>query len=316
MKKKEKFSLKKIKKSKNKITSTEEVQNKKTLIKITKTVGFYGITDKVLGHGHRSIVYLGFHEISRKKIAVKFFAKEFVDHYGDIIEREVQILNAYKKSTVVINLENSFMDGTGNYYLIFELADCTLETLVKDVGKKLTEKHVLYMTIQMLKGIYALHEKNISHGDIKLENILVFKSYKKSDDAMNVTLKVGDLGFGSYCDEKTLLNRYSGSPLYAAPEITLFKPYNGLKSDIWSFGILIYFMIYGRFPYDIDEDEDVSSLFSKIQTESFSLEHEDRVISDDFKHLIPLLLCKDPGCRISCKQMINHPWIVSSFYVN
>src|SRR5690606_1789564 len=106
--------------------------------------------------------------------------------------------------------------------------DCTLDQYLKEKDCKLSDKMIVNMTVQILKGIYALHDKNIAHCDIKLENILIFKSKKEED----VRLKVGDLGFGCYCDEKSMLNHYAGSPLYASPEITLFIPYNALKSDI------------------------------------------------------------------------------------
>jgi len=309
---KKKFSLKKIKKSKIK----EKVIYGEPKVKITKTIGFYSITDKILGQGHRSKVYLGYHEISGKKVAVKYFPRDYVDIWKEAIEKEVTILNKFKKSNEVINLENSFLDNIGNYYLVFEVADCNLEQLFQLVGRRLTEHNVGKMVVQILRGIFALHELSVAHGDMKLENIFVFNSngIENEEDLGNISLKLGDLGFSTYTDDRNLLSLFRGSPLYVAPEITLQQPYNGLKSDIWSLGVVIYVLIYRRFPFDIDREENIQQLFYKIQQDDVNLDDDTRIVSEECKHLISLMLSKEPSDRINCKLILSHPWIVKCSY--
>jgi len=222
------------------------------------------------------------------------------------------MLKKFKASNEVVTLENSFLDNNGNFYMVFELADSNLDALIKLLGNRLVESDIMKIFVQILRGIYILHENNVAHGDIKLENIFVFKNKSKLDNEESWCLKIGDLGFSSDCDDKTLLNNFSGSPLYAAPEITLSLPYNGLKSDIWSFGVVVYFLFYGRFPFDVEDDGNISLLFHKIQNEDIDIEESMRGVSDDCVHLISSLLIKNPLDRPNIQQIINHPWIVKN----
>lgn len=47
-----------------------------------------------------------------------------------------------------------------------------------------------------------------------------------------------------------MLKTNCGSPYYVSPEICMKKPYNGIKTDIWSAGILLYLMLIRRYPFD------------------------------------------------------------------
>ena len=59
-----------------------------------------------------------------------------------------------------------------------------------------------------------------------------------------------------------------GSPCYAAPEMIAGKKYNGLKSDIWSSGVVLYAMVCGFLPF---EDPKTSSLYKKILAGEFKI---------------------------------------------
>ena len=100
-----------------------------------------------------------------------------------------------------------------------------------------------------------LHSKNISHRDIKLENMLM-------DDTKNI--KVIDFGFATTSLKP--LNVFCGTPNYMAPEIVAKKEYLGAPADIWACGIVLYVMLAGKFPFKGIDDK---SLYVKIKSGNF-----------------------------------------------
>jgi serine/threonine protein kinase len=91
----------------------------------------------------------------------------------------------------------------------------------------------------MLDSIDYMHQRRVVHRDLKLENILV-------DDHLN--LKVVDFGFASY-KSIDALKSYRGTMTYMAPEIKEGKKYNGQKVDLFSFGVILFIIVHGIFPF-------------------------------------------------------------------
>jgi serine/threonine protein kinase len=118
-------------------------------------------------------------------------------------------------------------------------------------------KEVCY---QIVNALTHLHEKNIVHRDIKLENILIDESKK---------VKILDFGFGCITNNKKL-DFFCGTPSYMPPEIVQKKDYIGIlfiiyllgeHADIWSLGILFYTLLCGAFPFKAQNEKE---LYSKI----------------------------------------------------
>ena len=87
----------------------------------------------------------------------------------------------------------------------------------------------------------------MTHRDLKPENILF-------DENKNV--KIVDFGLSNMYQPSTFCKTACGSPCYAPPEMITGKKYDGiffylgLKSDLWSCGIIFYAMLCGELPFD------------------------------------------------------------------
>jgi calcium-dependent protein kinase len=99
----------------------------------------------------------------------------------------------------------------------------------------------------VISAINHLHAHGVVHRDIKAENIM-FKSAENKED---IDIKIIDFGLSAkFHTENNFksLKTIVGSPYYLAPEI-LTKNYNE-QCDMWSVGVLTYFMLSGTFPFD------------------------------------------------------------------
>lgn len=101
----------------------------------------------------------------------------------------------------------------------------------KKIGAFIDEKDIWNISIQMIRGLKVLHDKNIFHWDMKSANVFLGK---------DGIAKIGDMNVSKLA-KKGLLYTQTGTPYYASPEVWKDKPYDS-KSDIWSAGCIIYEM--------------------------------------------------------------------------
>ena len=94
-----------------------------------------------------------------------------------------------------------------------------------------------------MKTIYVTGILSITLRDLKPENILINE---------NKILKIIDFGLSNSYKNNKMLETPCGSPCYAAPEMLLGNKYNGLQIDIWSVGIILYAMVHGFLPFEVN----------------------------------------------------------------
>ena len=115
-------------------------------------------------------------------------------------------------------------------------------------NKYISEKTTRNIIFQLLLSLNYLHEKGITHRDIKSENILI---YRKEPD---LVIKLADFGTATFFIKNMPLTDVLGSPYYIAPEVL-----NGVydeKCDIWSTGVLAYILLCGKPPF-FGKEEDI-----------------------------------------------------------
>ena len=112
--------------------------------------------------------------------------------------------------------------------------------LKQNSQSRLPEGEVRKIFKQVAEGIDYMHSKNVTHRDIKLENLLL------EDKTKNI--KIIDFGFAISCKDRKLTS-FCGTPSYMAPEIISKKDYLGPPVDIWTLGILLYVLMCGHFPF-------------------------------------------------------------------
>lgn len=174
---------------------------------------------------------------------------------------EVRILSLIKNNNI-ISCKEAFLESDKRYlWIVLEYADG--KDLYQQVCDKAVKQEVFKeddiwrIFLQILKGLYALHENKIMHRDIKSANIFMFN---------DMTAKLGDMNVSRICDTQGLNYTQTGTPYYASPEVWKDKPYD-FKSDIWSLGWVLYELAKLRPPF---QGRDMQSLYEKVSKGQYS----------------------------------------------
>lgn len=131
-------------------------------------------------------------------------------------------------------------DENGIYYIVMELVEgITLKQYIDKKGA-LEYRESVSIAIQVAQGIEAAHRHNIVHKDIKPQNIIISKEGK---------VKVTDFGIAKATTSNTIDSSAMGSVHYISPEQAR-GGFSDTKSDIYSFGIMLYEMATGKVPFD------------------------------------------------------------------
>lgn len=149
---------------------------------------------------------------------------------------------------------------------------------------------------QMLLAVCYLHEHQIVHCDLKLEN---FMFEREGSDH----IKLIDFGLAKrYTGEK--ITQCCGSMHYVAPEVINCN--FDEKADMWSLGVTLYMMLCGAMPWRGDNDE----VARRIKAgEPYFHPPLWRRLSPGAKSLIEGLMTLDPAKRLSAQDALRHPWI-------
>jgi serine/threonine protein kinase len=249
---------------------------------------------KELGKGSYAVVKLAMHKITKEKYAIKIYTKESLldPQKRNTVKNEVNILKQLNHINIMKLYE--VIDSSKYLYLVLEyIKGVSLLDVIKMEKLHHIEQHrAIKLFLQILKGISYCQSKNINHRDIKLENILVIK-----DDIV----KIIDFGFSVKGSKETYQKLFCGTPSYMPPEIVNKEKYIAQYSDIWSLGVLLYTMLYGRFPFKAKDDERLFELINKAEVKF----PENIFVSENIKILIKKILNIEPKLRPSPEEIIN-----------
>jgi cell cycle serine/threonine-protein kinase CDC5/MSD2 len=201
----------------------------------------------------------------------------------------------------IIRFVDCFEDETNVYILLEYCSNQSLMELIRR-RKKLTEPDVRFFIIQVIGAVSYLHSKRVLPRDLKLGNIML-------DEHMNV--KIGDFGLATVlASDRDRRKTVCGTPNYIAPEI-LYDKTNGhsYEADIWSIGIIIYAMLYGKPPF---QSKNVETIYKRIKTTDYEFP-DDVEVSAEAQDLITCLLTREPNKRLTLDGILTHPFFKGTF---
>lgn len=213
------------------------------------------IIKKKLGEGRSKVFSAIDSEFPDKEIAIKFLPVSAKPDEKDFFREEFfrikkfdhpNIIKAFEFGTVVTKDAEDLEIEYGSDFITLEYFP-SKELLA--YTELIDERKLTQILKQLCAVLYYLHQSNYIYYDLKPENILV------SVNGNNPQIKLIDFGLAEY--QLTELNiEVRGTAHYIAPEL-LKREHHDHTVDLYSLGILLYRIVYGRFPFSADSEVEI-----------------------------------------------------------
>ena len=257
----------------------------------------YVLTER-LGQGTYAVVYKGFKKgNTREIVAVKCIKKSSLSKTStENLLREIEILKSLDHQHIV-KLKDFHWDDDNIFLILEYCSGGDLSAYIKRY-RRLPEQVARKFLRQLAMALSYIREKNISHMDLKPQNLLIESKH-------NCVLKVGDFGFAQYLLGEEGRENLRGSPLYMAVEMFNSDSYDA-SVDLWSTGVILHETLFGFAPF-------ASKTFDELEKKIIS--KEDIIIpthpkvSPQCKDLLSRLLKRNPKERIPFDDFFNHPFV-------
>ncbi len=206
--------------------------------------------NKCVGKGGMGNVYEINHLELNEKRALKVMKLDYAldEEMKKRFLREAKLLSSMD-NIYLVGLYDFGCEDDLTFYIIMEYIDgFSLKTFLSS-GLALSLDAKLFLFKDILQGISKMHSKQIVHRDLSLENIMVLK-----ETDSNVLIKIIDLGLGKNLkktEDITKRELFFGKFLYAPPEYfdPTAKNIDYFKVDVYSLGIILYYLISNKFPF-------------------------------------------------------------------
>ncbi|XP_007562116.1 serine/threonine-protein kinase 10 [Poecilia formosa] len=202
----------------------------------------------------------------------------------------------------IVKLLDAFYYDNKLWIMIEFCAGGAVDANMLELDRGLTEPQIRVVCRQMLEALNYLHHMKIIHRDLKAGNVLL---------TLEGDIKLADFGVSAK-NTKTLQRRDSfiGTPYWMAPEVVMCEtmkdaPYD-YKADIWSLGITLIELAQIEPPHH--ELNPMRVLLKVAKSEPPTLDQPSKW-SRDFNDFLRKALDKNPECRPSAAQLLEHPFV-------
>lgn len=250
----------------------------------------------LLGEGGMSIVYAGEDITTGEPVAIKILKPEIIHSNPNLVERfarEGEVLRRLNHPNIVKILAAFEQDGK-NYVVMEKVMGGDLAELLKASGKLPIER-VLEISLDLADALARAHRINVIHRDIKPANVLM------ADDG---TPRLTDFGVARLEDATSVTKSGTmvGTIAYLSPEGCIGEVLDA-RTDIWSFGIMLYEMLTGYRPFmDVNTAALITAILSRPVPPLDKLRQD---CPPALAQLVVRMLEKDRDKRISSARQVG-----------
>jgi len=253
---------------------------------IGKKILHYNIIEK-LGEGGMGIVYLAEDTKLERKVAIKFLPRNIASNSDERKRFEIEAKAAAALNHPNIATIHAIEHSEDDVFIVMEYIEG--QTLQEKISadRQLPPADCVDMAIQIAAGLQAAHEKGIVHRDIKSSNIMITEKGQ---------VKIMDFGLAKVhgTAQLTQIGTTVGTIAYMSPEQARGEVVDQ-RTDIWSFGVLLYELLTGRQPFKGDYEQ---AIIYCIVNEPFEPVHTFRSdLPAELENILGKALAKSTGDR-------------------
>ena len=251
---------------------------------IGETILHYKIIEK-LGEGGMGVVYLSEDMKLKRQVAIKFLPHQISANEEEKKRFEIEAQAAAALNHPNIATIHNIEETDKEMFIVMEyIKGKELKDLVETGHALFLQRdEIIKIAIQIAEGLEAAHKEGITHRDIKSSNIMIAESG---------IVKIMDFGLAKVSGRTKLTKMGStmGTIDYMSPEQARGEEVDN-RTDIWSFGVVLYEMLTGKMPFRGDYDQ--ATIYSILNEEPKPAAD----IDAGLQHIISKSLNKNPDER-------------------
>ncbi|MBI1271082.1 protein kinase [bacterium] len=244
----------------------------------------------LLGSGAAGSVYLARDRVLVKPVAVKVLHTVEPAQAIDF-QNEARVMSSLDHSNIVKVFDFGCTEEGAPYMVLEYLPSVTLESYLRSQGA-LEPASAVRLFIQLAEALVYAHENGVYHRDLKPSNILLTGT--SVDDARLKLIDFGVARIKSLCQETTVIQGRTlvGTPAYMSPDQAQGRVYDA-RSEIYSFGCVLYEAVTGEPPYRADSPLELLHLHAEAPLPYLNEGSFDNALAS----VITTCLAKDPDDR-------------------
>lgn len=261
-------------------------------------LGNYIIHDR-LGEGGMGVVYKAWHKPMERYVALKVLSDDFTKNPRGVerFRREVKALAKLSHPNIVVAFDAG--EHRGRHFLAMEyVTGKNLATIVKESGP-LPIPVGVHCTLEAARGLAYAHAQGVIHRDVKPANMVPSKNWQVKLLDMGLVRFVHLLRTGNAPSSHSGITQHNDQILgtidYMAPEQAVDAAQADHRSDIYSLGCSLYYLLTGKVPYA--EDTAIKRILAHRDTDIPAIRSERPEIPKELHSIFVKMVAKKPGER-------------------
>jgi eukaryotic-like serine/threonine-protein kinase len=249
--------------------------------------------ERLLGEGGMSRVYLGIDLKTGQKVAIKELLPHLANH-DDLRERfrrEAQFM-AKLSHKHIVHLIRYEEIGTRLFLVQEYIEGVTLEDYITKERGPIPEEETRELFCQLLEAFAYAHDNGVIHRDIKPSNILI----TKGNQVKVVDFGIARIAGGNSGTLRTKTGVRMGTVAYMSPEQVNGREVDE-RTDIYSLGVLLYQMLTGKAPYDMNAESEFEVQVKIVKEPLPRMKSTYEYVSDRMQRIVDKATAKEKGDR-------------------